>query len=219
MPNELERIKALADKLTLDEIMSKLDILQACNERVARVSAKRVEMEMSLLKLCAVKPAQTASAASPEILAKIDMIERKLAEQPVQQNTRQYSRPQYVSQQNNEAADLSNVKSVEFTDETRWHEILEKFAEICPSVNGALSGSYAKKGGGYMLITTENTFFIQLLRNKENAAKLQEAIYLVTGEKFSIKARCIADEKKTQSDKLAGVLSRAQENNIPVEQQ
>ena len=70
-----------------------------------------------------------------------------------------------------------------------------------------------------MIITTENTFFIQLLRNKENAAKLQEAIYLVTGEKFSIKARCIADEKKSQNDKLAGVLSRAQENNIPVEQQ
>ena len=219
MPNELERIKALADKLTLDEIMSKLEILQACNERVARVSAKRVEMEMSLLKLCAVKPAQTANVASPEILAKIDMLERKLAEQPVQQHTRQNSRPQYVPQQNNEAADLSNVKSIEFTDETRWHEILEKFAEICPSVNGALSGSYAKKGGGYMLITTENTFFIQLLRNKENAAKLQEAIYLVTGEKFSIKARCIADEKKAQNDKLAGVLSRAQENNIPVEQQ
>lgn len=219
MPNELERIRTLADKLSLDEIMSKLEILQACNERVSRVSAKRVEMEMSLLKLCAVKPAQTATVASPEILAKIDMLERKLAEQPVQQNTRQNSRPQYVPQQNNEAADLSSVKSVEFTDETRWHEILEKFAEICPSVNGALSGSYAKKGGGYMLITTENTFFIQLLRNKENAAKLQEAIYLVTGEKFSIKARCIADEKKAQNDKLAGVLSRAQENNIPVEQQ
>lgn len=219
MPNELDRIKTLADKLTLDEIMSKLEILQSCNERVAKVSAKRVEMEMSLLKLCAVKPAQTAATVSPELLAKIDMLERKLTEQPVQQANRQPSRPQYVPQQQNEATDLASVKSVQFTDETRWQDILEKFAEICPSVNGTLSGSSAKKGGGYMLITTENAFFIQLLRNKENAAKLKEAIYLVTGEKFAIRAKCIADERTAQNDKLKGVLGRAQENNIPVEQQ
>ncbi|MBQ5318158.1 MAG: DNA polymerase III subunit gamma/tau [Oscillospiraceae bacterium] len=219
MPNELERIKSLADKLTLDEIMAKLDILQSCNERVARVSAKRVEMEMSLLKLCTVKPAQPTAAVSPELVAKIEQLEQRLANQPMQQTTQQPSRPQYVSQQNNEAADLSSVKSIEFTDETRWQDILEKFAEICPSVNGALTGSSAKKGGGYMLITTENAFFIQLLRNKENAAKLKEAIYLVTGENFAIRAKCTSDEKKTQNDKLMGVLSRAQENNIPVEHQ
>ena len=219
MPNELERIRTLADKLTLDEIMSKLEILQSCNERVARVSAKRVEMEMSLLKLCAVKPAQTTSAASPELLSKIEMLERKLAAQPVQQSVQQSSAPRYVPKQQNEAADLSSVKSIEFTDETRWQDILEKFAEICPSVNGTLSGSSAKKGGGYMLITTTNAFFIQLLRNKENAAKLKEAIYLVTGENYAIRAKCTSDEKNAQTDKLMGVLSRAQENNIPVEQQ
>ena len=219
MPNELERIKSIADKLTLDEIMSKLEILQSSNERVARVSAKRVEMEMSLLKLCAVKPVQTASVASPEILAKIDMLERKLAEQPVQQNKRQNSRPQYVPQQQNEAADLTAIQSVQLFDEPRWQDILDKFAEICPSVNGALSGSYAKKGGGYMFIATTNSFFVNLLRNKENVAKLKEAIFLVTGEKLSIKAKYVGDENNSQNDKLAGVLNRAQENNIPVEQQ
>ena len=202
MPNELERVRALADKLSLDEIMSKLEILQSCNERVAKVSAKRVEMEMSLLKLCAVKPAPVASAASPEILAKIEMLERKLAEQPVQQNTRQYSKPQYAPQQQIEATDLTAIKSVQLSDEPRWQDILDKFAEICPSVNGALSGSYAKKGGGYMFIATTNSFFIQLLRNKENVTKLMEAIYLVTGEKLDILA-----------------VHKMEENNIPVEQQ
>jgi len=219
MPSELDRIKTLADKLSLEEIMSKLDILQSCSERVARVSAKRVEMEMSLLKLCAVKPAQTAAVVSPELLAKMDMLERKLSEQPVQQNVRQNSRPQYVPQQQNEAADLTAIQSVQLSDEPRWHDILEKFAEISPSVKGTLSGSYAKKGGGYMFIATTNRFFIDLLRNKEHVAKLREAIYLVTGEKLAIKAKYVGDEKNAQNDKLAGVLNRAQENNIPVEQQ
>ena len=220
MPNEIERIRALADKLALDEIMAKLDILQSCNERVSRVSAKRVEMEMSLLKLCAVKPVmQTATVASPEILAKIEMLERKLAEQPVQQSARQNSRPKYASQQQIEATDLTPIKSVQLSDEPRWQDILDKFAEICPSVNGTLSGSYAKKGGGYMFIATTNSFFIQLLRNKENVTKLMEAIYLVTGEKLAIKTKYVGNENNGQSDKLAGVMAKAQENNIPVEQQ
>lgn len=219
MPNELERVRTLADKLSLDEIMSKLEILQSCNERVSRVSAKRVEMEMSLLKLCAVKPAVQTSAASPEILAKIEMLERKLAEQPVQQNMRQNSRPQYAPQQQIEATDLTAIKSVQLSDEPRWQDILDKFAEICPSVNGALSGSYAKKGGGYMFIATTNSFFIQLLRNKENVTKLMEAIYIVTGEKLSIKTKYVGTENNVGSDKLTGVLTKAQENNIPVEQQ
>ncbi|MBQ8786916.1 MAG: DNA polymerase III subunit gamma/tau [Oscillospiraceae bacterium] len=220
MPNEIERIKTLADKLSLDEIMAKLEILQSCNERVAKVSAKRVEMEMSLLKLCAVKPVQTAAPISPELITKIEALEQKLANANFQPNaSKQPSRPQYVPKQQNEAADLSAVQSVQFTDETRWQDILEKFAEICPSVKGALTGSYAKKGGGYMLITTENAFFIQLLRNRENAAKLKEAIRIVTGENFAIRAKCTADENAEKNDKMKGILTRAQENNIPVEQQ
>lgn len=220
MPNELEKIKALADRLSLDEIMSKLEILQSCNERIARVSAKRVEMEMCLLKLCTVKsPAQSSGAANAELLAKIEQLEQRLANQPVQQAPvqRQYAKPQYAPKQQNEANDLSKLKPEDFKPEDRWQDILEKFAETCPSVNGALNGSYAVKGGGFMLIYTENSFFLQLLRNKENAAKLQEAIKLVTGETFAIRAKCTAQPNASSDEKLKSILQKAQENNIPVE--
>ncbi len=234
MPSELERIKALAGRLSLDEIMSKLDILQACNERIARVSSKRVEMEMCLLKLCAPQssvPPGGASAPNAELAAKIADIEQRLAAQPVQngqlfgnsqQTAQQYSpvsasKPKYEPKQPTETADLSKMKPSDFITEERWQDILEKFAEICPSVNGALNGSYAVKGGGYMLIYTENSFFLQLLRNKENAAKLQEAIRLVTGQTFSIRAKCVAPKEGGGAEKMQNILKKAQENNIPVE--
>ena len=108
------------------------------------------------------------------------------------------------------------MKPEDFVNEDRWQDILEKFAEICPSVSGALNGSYAVKGGGYMLIYTENSFFLQLLRNKENAAKLQEAIKLVTGRMFSIRAKCTAPAENG-GDKLQSVLQKARDNNIPVD--
>lgn len=222
MPSELEKIKALAERLSMEDIMGKLEILQSCNERIARVSSKRVEMEMCLIKLCTVQNnASGGGAASSELLAKIDMLEQRIASQPVQ--TAQSApvpvrtqKPQYAPKQQPETSDLSKMKPEDFVNEDRWQDILEKFAEICPSVSGALNGSYAVKGGGYMLIYTENSFFLQLLRNKENAAKLQEAIKLVTGRMFSIRAKCTAPAENG-GDKLQSVLQKARDNNIPVD--
>lgn len=97
--------------------------------------------------------------------------------------------------------DISKMKPDDFVNEDRWQDILEKFSKICPSVNRALDGSYAKKGGGFMLIYTQNSFFMQLLRNKENAAKLQEAIKAVTGETYNLLAKCITKADNIGEDK------------------
>ena len=43
---EIEMIKKYADSMTIEDIFTDLDILQKSNERLARVSAKRVEIEM-----------------------------------------------------------------------------------------------------------------------------------------------------------------------------
>ncbi|MDE7290200.1 MAG: DNA polymerase III subunit gamma/tau [Oscillospiraceae bacterium] len=236
MPSELERIKALADRLSLDEIMHILEILQAGNERIARVSSKRVEIEMCLLKLCSQTAGQSVQAASAgaDLTAKLDMLEQKLAAvqqsapvnnsvPPVQNSNNYQSAPQQpayskpaVPAANQGGGDMSKLRPEDFVREERWTDILEKFAEICPSVNGALSGSYAMTGGGFMLIYTENSFFLQLLRNKENAEKLQEAIRIITGKTYAIRAKCTAKPAES-GDKLKGILDKAKENNIPIE--
>lgn len=238
MPSELERIKALADRLSLDEIMHILEILQAGNERIARVSSKRVEIEMCLLKLCSQTGGQSVQAASAgaDLTAKLDLLEQKLAAvQQVQQNSYNsippvqsnnnyqvqqqtaYSKPApAAAAQKQGGGDLSKLRPEDFVREERWTDILEKFAEICPSVNGALSGSYAMTGGGFMLIYTENSFFMKLLKNKENAEKLQEAVIAVTGKTYAIRAKCTAKPAESD-DKLKGILDKAKENNIPIE--
>ena len=236
MPNELERIKALADKMSLEDIMSKLEILQTANERVARVSSKRVELEMCMLRLCSAKSSPQAgrsSSADTELLAKIDMLEQRLAAVSVS-GPAPVSKPEYRSSapvsyvqppsadsgntKQGDGKDFSRMKPEDFTTEERWQEILEKFAEICPSVNGALSESTALKGGGFMLIYTPSTFFMSLLKNKDNAEKLKEAIRLVTGETYSIKAKCTAPkEGAAGEDKLKSIIQKAQDNGVPVE--
>ena len=66
-----------------------------------------------------------------------------------------------------------------------------------------------------MLIYTENSFFMQLLKNKENAAKLQEAIRQITGETYKIRAKCTAPAP-SGGDKLQNILDKAQKGNIPI---
>ncbi|MCM1022992.1 MAG: DNA polymerase III subunit gamma/tau [Prevotella sp.] len=225
MPSELEKIKELAARLSIEDIMRRLEILQSCNERIARVSSKRVELEMCLIKLCTSAQSTASDGASnAELLAKINMLEQRIASQPLQTSGQAAQpvgnvrppKPQYAPKQQADTGDLAKMKPEDFVNEDRWQDILEKFAEICPSVSGALNGSYAVKGGGFMLIYTENSFFLQLLRNKENAAKLQEAIRLVTGNVFSIRAKCVAPADNG-ADKLQGVLQKARDNNIPVD--
>ena len=244
MPSELERIKALAEKMPLEEIMSRLEILQAANERVARAASKRVELEMCVLRLCegssSAQPGK-ASSSEAELLARIDMLEQRLAAVSSARPAADPASGNYASDRGNyvptsappaqyvpakpagsgaspsrEAADLSKIN---FTNEDRWQDILDKFAEICPSVNGALKDSYAVKGGGFMLIYTPSTFFMSLLKKPENVDKLNEAIRFVTGETYLIRAKCTApkDDPGEGSDKLRSIIQKAQDNNVPVE--
>ena len=233
MPSELERIKALAEKMSLEEIMSKLEILQTANERIARVASKRVELEMCMLRLCSGNPSSAGKNPSDtELLAKIDMLEQRLAAVTASGSAPAPSREYYApkpavyqppkppadnSAKQGDSADFSKLKPEDFKNEDRWQDILEKFAEICPSVNGALAESYAVKGGGFMLIYTPSNFFMSLLRNRENAEKLKEAIRLVTGETYSIRAKCTAPKEEASGDKARDIIKKAQDNNVPVE--
>ena len=137
---------------------------------------------------------------------------------PTQQSS--YSKPvaspAVPAAQNQGGGDLSKLKPEDFVREERWTDIMEKFAEICPSVNGALSGSYAMKGGGFMLIFTENSFLLPLLRNQENADKLRDAIKIITGNTYVIRAKCTAKPEE-KGDKLKSILDKAKKNDIPVE--
>ena len=239
MPAEIQQIKQLAEKLTAEEIFEKIDVLQHCRERLARVPAKRVEIEMCLIKLCmgAVNTVNNANAIdNSEIYAKIDMLEKKLASgynaAPVQQKTEYAPRnipvntasavnnsapAEKAQSQANAKADFKSLDPNGFRNVERWAEIFELFSETCPSISGAMTGSYAVEQSGYMLISTDNSFFASLLKRKENAEKLQEAIFKVTGKNYLVRARCTAKEEEQGESPLQKLLDKAKDSGIPTE--
>lgn len=235
MPGEIELIKKYAEALTIDDIFDKLNLLQDCNLRLSRVAAKRVEIEMCMIKLCSVPVSSNAAIDNSEIYAKIDMLEQKIAQGIPAAPTPSYSRPTEVhrttpaaplnaaskTEQPQQQTDLAKLNPADFKPVEQWAEILEAFAVSCPPVSGSLAGSYALENQGYMLICTENSFFMNLLRNKENAAKLKESIRKITGKTYQIRAKCTAKAENEAAaggnDPLQAILKKAEENGIPTE--
>lgn len=234
MPSEIELIKKYAETLTIDEIFDKLNLLQDCNLRLSRVAAKRVEIEMCMIKLCSAPVSSNTAIDNSEIYAKIDMLEQKIAQGIPAAPAPSYSRPTEVHrttpaaqntalkiEQPQQQTDFAKLNPADFKPVEQWAEILEAFAVSCPPVSGSLAGSYALENQGYMLIYTENSFFMNLLRNKENAAKLKESIRKITGKTYQIRAKCTA---KAENESAAGgnsplqaILKKAEENGIPTE--
>lgn len=221
MPSETEKIKKYASDLTTGEIFDKLNLLQECNERLSRATAKRVEIEMCMIKLCGT--ARTNTIDNSELYAKIDMLEKKLAAAPqaaaapsAYNNKPAPAPAPHADSKPGNQVEFSKLKLEDFKPVNRWAEILECFAEICPPASGALIDSYALENQGYMLISTSSRFFIGLIKNKENFAKLTEAIYRVTGQHYNVRARCTAPAESAAEDSpLQQILKKAEQNNIP----
>ncbi|MBO5343378.1 MAG: DNA polymerase III subunit gamma/tau [Ruminococcus sp.] len=211
VPEDLKRLKKLAEMSELDIIMDRLVQLQSCHERMGRAMNKRVEFEMALIKLCGgmASGGSVNTAEIAELTEKIKLLEKRLSAAPVSQQQSQPQKREILTAtapaMDNEPpanvrVDIKTVKEDELTPCTRWEEIMEEFRRINPAVAGSLDGSTAASKGNIMCIFTPNRFFIDLFKsNKDNAISLSKAIFNVLGQKYRISARCTATVEETKS--------------------
>lgn len=224
MPEELKRLKAIAEKTDLPTVMDRLSALQECRERMNRAMNKRVEFEMSLIKLCGDVKNSSVGIDNSEIYDKIKQLENKLssiprvipaAGQAVQQPEVLTARgASEVDPAPNVKIDEKELSEEELADCTRWGEILEEYKKLNPAAAGSLDGSFARTKGNVLVIFSQNRFFIDLLKsNKENAITLSRAIFNVMGQKYALRARCTTtvEEQKNLAESL---IKKAMANNI-----
>lgn len=236
LPSETAQIKALAEKMPIEDVFADLEILQETGDRIGRVPSKRVEIEMCMIKICT-KRADTAVSANnsidnSEIYAKIDMLERRLAGMPVQPTAARTAPVQgepakaYQPQDKQSAsaphpakAEQGKIDPSTFKPVERWADILEEYRAACPSGSAALVGSYALESGDLMLIFSENSFFMSVLKAGDNAEKLKRSIQKITGRIYNIRAKCTNKNERSDTKKpLESIIKKAQENGIPTEQ-
>ncbi|MGN0691344.1 MAG: DNA polymerase III subunit gamma/tau [Oscillospiraceae bacterium] len=218
---DMERLTAMAQSASEEQILFAMDEFGKLTERLGRSMSKRVELEMTLIRVCKGAPAPTAAAADPAVAERIAQLEqtvRQLRESGAGSSYRSSPTPSRSSRVAKEViTDTSSMDPNAVVPLAQWAEILEKFGEVCPAVKGTLHGSKAYESNNTLLIVTDNDFFLQLLRVKENAQLLQRTITEVTGRSFKIRAKCTAAQGSGAENKLPSLLEKAAVGGVPME--
>ena len=242
LPSELETIKRIASKMTLPDVLSHLDTLSSCAERMSRSLSKRIDMEMCVIRMCsgaAIVTAQAPAQASDR--SEIDRLNAKISEleQKLEQKADSSSRPQPQNQKyppaSERAAEMaaaaSGSSSINYID--RWFDIIDKLKETCPSVAPALNGTYGYECGGKLLINTKDKLIGVLTRSPENCVKILSAINQLTGLTLSNKilvgyrenldrslaggGESKAEAKISPEEAQKALLEKAENGGVPVE--
>lgn len=220
MADEIPALQKLAAETKPDEVMAQLQLMQTCRERMGRAVNKRVELEMTLIRLCSHQPVQAQqsapSANTAEIQAlyeRIAQLERNAAQGGARPEAPELTKPQAPSVPEPEPeVDFKSLRMEDFRPVAQWGEILEECGRLNPAVLGTLAGSNAVTYANIILIVAENPFFLTMFKDKHNAKTLGDAIQNILGRRFVIRAKCSAAAAKPRP--VQEMLEKAKNSGI-----
>ncbi len=227
-PEEMAQMQSLARTLELPAILHMMDVLQTALERLRGGVARRVEMEMAVLKLCDPSLDNTQTA----LLSRISELEKAVRSgvavaqpsQPVNDAPPAPAQPEPTpaqpAEQSDEAPAQPESEPAPAPDEempfTKWGEVLETLLTSCPPLYGVLAQSQAVLKGEMLLICTDNELFKELLKQDNNKTMLADAIRGVAGKTYRLGLRRTVTVQKNKEDPLSQLLAAARKADVPV---
>lgn len=229
LPEEYDRLKAIADGMKLDDILENISVLQQCSERFARAASKRIELEMTLVKLCSPRAeAVQTGGALPDasmLFDRIAQLESRLAaaqtappapKQAQQTAPKPSGEPKPApspKQQTGRQLSMEDFKPLE-----SWDNIVAQVNEKYPATGCFLKGSQALYYQNILLLTVNNAFFKEKFKTGRDASLLNEILKQNFGQTFNIKVRASANsEGQTADSPLGAIVDKARSMNIEVE--
>lgn len=236
--SERERLLQIANKVSLSDIIDKMEILQQTNERLTKAVSKRVEVEMCLVKLCSdLKVQAVATPQTSTDNADIEALNLKLLalEKAVVSGSIQKAQPTVTQIEENPLVpeanapiqpdeplriDIKKVSKDVLKELNEWPDVVEKFSGVAPSLSGALDGSrafyYEEDGQSLLIIYYENSFFGSLFKSRDKAALLFKTVTECTGKSFYIKTKCIKGAQDNAQNPINQLLNKAKDADVEV---
>lgn len=215
-PDEIEEYISSADRTTLPQILSVLETLENCAANIKKTTAKRLEFEMALIRICSPESDDPSSAASEEIgylNNKIKELENIIASVSSGERAASGAAPaaSYSGQTgrrvSNEASGSSRAEKVDyskFKPVECFDKILEKLKQTDPALFGMLFDAKAFEYEDIMLIATEKNLFSGLMRNKASAEHLSDAVFKQLGKRYRFKIKNSAKrESKSENESVS----------------
>lgn len=214
--NDFTALSAQAEKMKLPFVIHCMDILQSAAERMFQGVSRRIEMEMTIIKLCR-SPADgnDISALEQRIAALERQLESFRANPPVPNSSPSVrSKPlPPVKPPSLEDMDRLRSQAVRFPE---WQEIVEQIKQYSKSLGTAFDGSTAYISGKYVLVDSKNDMCFEMLRKSEHRTEVRNIIRQVTGKAYSLGRYSYPDETKPD-DVLTQFVSELKTAGIPVE--
>ena len=235
LPSELEIIKRSAAKTDLSAVLSCLDMLGKCAERMTRSLSKRVDMEMCIIRMCSAAQPAAKAAQSPADSEAISALNARIAslEEQIRNGAAPQSKaknqPAYAPKE--QVTDMSSVSGSQPVFVSCWPDIIEKLRQDCPSLAPTLIGSCGYEVQNKFLINTKNTLLKTLIRSEENRGKVLKAIRDITGKSFTSvivgyrpefdrspgAAAASSEPEASPADNMASLLEKASNAGVEIE--
>ena len=207
MADEQPILQELAADATQEQLMAELNVLQSCRERMGRAIDRRVELEMTLIRLCSEMPAAPQNADVAALQERIAELERRPVQPVPEQKPVASPAPEPVPE-----VDLKKITMSDFQPLAQWDDILVECGKRNPAVLGTLAGSRAVVYANVILIEAQNPFFLTMFKDKANARSLGDAIQSIMGKRYAIRARCTA--AATDPNTAEELLEKAKNSGI-----
>ncbi|MBQ2581169.1 MAG: DNA polymerase III subunit gamma/tau, partial [Ruminococcus sp.] len=224
LPDELERLKAVAGKLKIEEILRAITILQDCNERFARCTSKRIELEMTFVKLCSNTPVGEAAAAeqvqsqnaeAAAMMKRLAVLEERLRNGVVAAAAPQQTPAPKPKEYDPELKQLSECNDGPVKE---WNDIVDKIRERIHAVGSFLKGSVAFIKGSNLFLIVQSDIYLKKFKASQDASIINDVLSETYGKTFNIKVKsakkAAPDDAEDPTNQL---IAKARENGIEVE--
>lgn len=222
---ELER---QAHDYSLSAVLHVITQLQQCLERMSAGSNRRVEMEMTLIRLCS--PELDGSGES--VLRRLEKVEQEVhraelraaateedcdGETPVAKP--KAKKKQAEPKEPLPAPSMEGLpKPIQTEEMKNWDEVLDALQDLSPGLAAFLGNSHAYIDGEYCLIDAPNSMAFEMLRNSpEQKNRMRDAIRSVTGRVYRLGPyKGTASSSATVADPLEQLAAAARQMDIPL---
>ena len=220
LPDELERLKQQAASVSLDRLMDVLSGFQRCLDNLGRSVNKKVEMEMTVIRLCSAEttsvPQKTAQPAvdTAALTARIAELERMVSA-GLQTARAPSPRPAEVSRP--AAAPDAEVLSGKIEPLPQWAGLLQELAVKEPALYVLLQDSTAARSGNVVLIQSPNAMLKKLLLADNIGARLADIVEEKLGSRHRL--RVVKKEQQEASGTSAAlddILQKAATRNVEI---
>ncbi len=245
-PEEQERLSKQALAAPLSTILHGLTVFQESLERMYRASNRRVEMEMSLIRLCSPELEDSSAALVRRIAALEQLVQSGVPVQAaipappapsVPEPQPEAEKPAVIQEEEpelpkepapvpvkKEPAPQPSAKPVSMEEIQanarqleEWPEILQILRNYSQSIAAAFHGSSAYVSGSYVLIDAPQELAFELLRKSSQRDKMRDAIRQVTGKVYKLGPYKPTEGKEAEKqDPLASLTEQARQAGIEV---